>query len=247
MGDHILHASDIYRGNLIIGADETNLVDDLWAGYESHLPRAIEQLVSRERTLPAEVWLHTLVPFVASLFVRGKAYGIHYQDSTNANSARIFELQRLLAPVTCARWLVVHSLDSDHPYITNDLALAPGFDTTADLRNGWVIPLTRNAVLILMPQMNREVLVGDGEGSFHALIEHHDELPSDRKAINRGVARAAVECIVGPREADLVEHAAELESDAPSPHDSAWTQIPGKPRCPRVRLASTREPSRTRL
>jgi hypothetical protein len=94
-----------------------NVVDDVWAGYERDLIRALDELSNPTGTtsINATSWLRTLVPFVASLFVRGKefrerfrtrldrvgaggAFGDDQQRSDNVNMARLIEFQRLLAP-----------------------------------------------------------------------------------------------------------------------------------------------------
>lgn len=64
--------------------------------------------------------------------------------------ARLFELQRLLVPVTAARWVVQHCAPGAN-VITNDLGLVVTYDRDTG-NSGWAIPLTSNIILALSPK-----------------------------------------------------------------------------------------------
>lgn len=175
-------------------AEQRNVVDQVWTGYESHLPRAIAQLTHRGRPLAADVWLRTLVPFVTGLFVRTPDYfndldGQHttaFGDTSDvtsepyehANTSRLMVMQRLLAPVCAARWIVLHAPASER-HITNDRGLARALDSHTELPYGWTIPLNPTAALAVMPRMRGPVMYATIDGSFSAVIEHHDQLEGE--------------------------------------------------------------------
>jgi hypothetical protein len=106
---------------LASGAEDPGSVDRMISGYESQLPDVLDLLDLLDRTarVPLRAWLRVLVPFIAAMFVRGRDFGARFEGRPvvraagasgrdNTNRARLLELQRLLAPVTCARWVVLH-------------------------------------------------------------------------------------------------------------------------------------------
>lgn len=224
---------------------QRDVVDWVWGGYESHLPAAIARLAARDAPLPANMWIRTLVPFVTGLFVRHPNYFEQYgpnrwprwQDEAElstatepwpgANSSRLMELQRLLAPICAARWMVIHAEPSTR-YITNDLALAPCIDSTSDLPYGWTIPLTPTATLSIIPTMRGPVIRANEGGGFDAVIEHHDSARGGTVDTNRALAWVAHDLIVGAGREDVEQHA---DLMAQPPHEpwaimSPWAQIP---------------------
>jgi hypothetical protein len=90
------------------------------------------------------------------MFVRGRDFGNRFEQRAevqasgvssedNTNGARLLELAGLLAPVTCARWVVLHKAGNES-FIVNDLGLM----LTRDLGIGqdrFAIPTGRRTVL----------------------------------------------------------------------------------------------------
>jgi hypothetical protein len=176
-----------------------SIIDDAWGGYEQRLGPALDEISKegkregRLQTISAKTWLRVLVPFVASLFVRGREFSARYgnrmsriyatesfrdpkQQSDDTNVSRIMELQRLLAPVMSARWMVMHTR-SDHPVITNELGftLFRPPDGSSDL--GIAIPLGPHTILGLIPTWpvegrSRCIMKDRGTGQWRAVIEH---------------------------------------------------------------------------
>ncbi|MDT5172189.1 MAG: hypothetical protein QOD02_5567, partial [Mycobacterium sp.] len=156
-----------------------NVVDDVWAGYERRLIRALDELSNPRGTtsINATTWLRTLVPFVASLFVRGKefrerfqtrldrvgaggAFGDDQHRSDNVNMARLFEFQRLLAPTMAARWVVMHT-DNSHPVITSELGFTFSVSRAGD--QAIVVPVGPECILAVVPTWPRgRVILRDG-------------------------------------------------------------------------------------
>src|SRR5438105_4714605 len=123
-------------------------VDSIWTAYENRLPAALDALCIGAE-VEADTWLRVVVPFVAALLLRGPDFEKRFQQRLaevvpdlkrpTGGDARPFELQRLLAPVTAARWVVMHA-SGDSPIVTSDMAWAPYSDPMhAEL--GFAIPL----------------------------------------------------------------------------------------------------------
>src|SRR6266566_6584470 len=56
-------------------------VDDIWGEYEKKLDSALTALSDfRQNSIDANTWLRVLVPFVASLFVRGPEFVDRFND-----------------------------------------------------------------------------------------------------------------------------------------------------------------------
>ncbi|MGO4535158.1 hypothetical protein [Leifsonia sp. 2MCAF36] len=196
-------------------------VDETWTDIEQNLPAAIRQL-ELGGPLPANVWLRTLVPYVATLFVRGHEWEDRYMkrfqdawgretlregdgapDETSegfklaaagANGSRIIELQRVLALVTCARWVVCH-VTPPLQFLTNDL----GLTGTADLvtgQVGWIVPLSSTVGVGIFPAVWRDVLTWSGEDWF-AQIEHVYPDASTFDGLKEAIAAAARQFVVG--------------------------------------------------
>lgn len=161
--------------SIMDGKNHSELIDDLWGGYEANLNKAIDSLINEN--IDAKVWLRTLVPFVACMLVRGPDFdqrmtkrleniGIDEvspnSSKTNINYVRPFELQRLLGPVTVAKWIVAET-EGNELLITNDLGycrfLNPFFE-----ESGIAIPLDHKHVLMIIPRDEGDILgyVDDG-------------------------------------------------------------------------------------
>ncbi|MDQ0242005.1 DUF4238 domain-containing protein [Arthrobacter bambusae] len=203
------------KGFYSLRSDDPNsrIVDDIWKRYEESLHFAIDELADASKPLSANTWLRTLVPFVASLFVRGRDFADRYKHRVNPalhqflnkeqiNRARLLDLQRLLAPVTAARWVVLHHRDSARPFIGNELGLAGCVDIHTHER-GWVLPLRQDIALMIYPKVRRRVIAAHGR-EWITLVEHHTYIPEQAEKMNQTIAQAAQEFIYGPtREALL--------------------------------------------
>jgi len=202
-------------------AKPDNLIEDIWARYETDLPSSVEKLISG--SLDAETWARILVPFVAGLFVRGtdfnnrfnsrlNALGIETISKDNTNGARLFELQRLLAPVIASKWIVI-KVNGDRYLITNDLGYAPFVNPhTGD--KGIAIPLGLHHILAISPLMARTIAYADG-GSWIPVIEYVEEPPNSHLALNNILAFAAQRFIFGPDEESIKRN---LSITARAPH-----------------------------
>lgn len=192
-------------------------VDRIVSGYEPNLPTALD-LLERSSPVPLKVWLRTLVPWAASLFVRGADFGPRYSRRLRrefgaawdvadnplntpdvGNLARSLELQRLLAPVMAARWLVLHRRGGE-PFVINDLGVGAVEDPDTG-EWGYALPLSHSSVLAILPKLSRAV-AHYCSGSWWAVVEHEPyEDPDGTRTANNYAARAASEFVAA---ADLV-------------------------------------------
>jgi hypothetical protein len=192
-------------------------------GYESELP-ALLDLLDDGTPIPLQPWLRVLVPFVAAMFVRGRDFGDRFEQRSsvqasdvsswdNTNGARSIELHDLLAPVTCARWVVLHQ-DGREPFIVNDLGLMP----TSDLglqQGGFAIPIGRRSVLGIFPHRTRTVAQYD-EG-WQSIVEHRDLAESEAADFNHAMAQCATEWIAGADRGVIQRNAGHLAAAAIDP------------------------------
>jgi uncharacterized protein DUF4238 len=209
------------------GASST-VVDDVWSRYEDRLADAIETLTTNTTgRIDARIWTRVLVPFVAGLLLRGPDFnerfaqrmqsrsltgGISKQD--HINLARLFELQRLLAPVMTARWLVAHT-DGTSPLISNDLGYAIYRDPEFEM-SGMAVPLNQHAVLCLVPLRSRRILEARGF-SWAALIEHRPLDPGNHRGLNDAIALAAQRFMYGATQKAVEPHLQPLSEDRKHP------------------------------
>jgi hypothetical protein len=70
--ENILYSKGEYD-SVIDDLFERRVTDDLWNEYESNLPDLVNTLESRD-FLPWEMYINTLIPYAASLFVRDQGY-----------------------------------------------------------------------------------------------------------------------------------------------------------------------------
>lgn len=205
--------NNLYRVSrpVVSGDTDTDTVDSAVGRYESALPSMLDCLDGSE-SIRLEPWLRTLVPFVASIFVRGNDFAARFEarrvvktsgvsSSDNTNGARLIELQRLLAPVICARWVVLHRMGAE-PFILNDLGLMPTRDLSID-EWGWAMPISMHAVLGVFPRATRTVAQYRG-GSWNSVIEHRYLDVREMSSFNDRMALSATEWIIGP-DHELVE------------------------------------------
>lgn len=187
------------------GAADPLMVDKIWGDYESGIADAIEGTL--KPSLDAITWARVLVPFVTCLFVRGPEFGLRFDarlrsigfvsDSDNTNLARMMELQRLLAPILTAKWLVLRA-HGDGDIIVNDLGFA-GFISPRAAESGLSVPLDRSHVLMIIPQRDRTVAQASGD-SWYATLEHDDLTPGNHLLLNKTLDRVAQRFIFGPNE-----------------------------------------------
>ena len=223
---YIARAENIgYVNNLYdLDGQEAKTVDSSWSGYEHRLPEAIS-ILEDSRPLEADVWLRVLVPYVTSLFVRGREWETRYQarftdawgpdiftppanpeddhsgsirgilTTGNANGSRLIELQRLLALVTCAQWNIVHSAPRQ-AILNNDLGLT-GTLIPHTKEQGWVIPLLRKVAVRLFPRDRRRVVTWRKDRWF-AIVDNDYLTSSGNTGLNRSIAAVARDFVVGP-------------------------------------------------
>ncbi|MGO4120706.1 DUF4238 domain-containing protein [Arthrobacter sp. YAF16] len=189
---------------------EPDSLDEVWSHYERQLPRATEALTADPTTLTAPTWLQVLVPFATSLFVRGAEFGPRYSQrnpmltdmaegrtADHISNGRIFEFQRLLAPVTAAEWTLLDAADSGGRFITNDLGLTPVGHAKGAPTPGYVIPLSPRFAVMLTPVRQRWVMVWR-DGAWRTLMARHSLAAADVTAINASTASFATEFLIAP-------------------------------------------------
>lgn len=210
-----------------------NVVDDVWAGYERRLIRALDELSNPRgmTSINATTWLRTLVPFVASLFVRGKefrerfqtrldlmgaggAFGDDQHRSDNVNMARLIEFQRLLAPTMAARWVVMHT-DNSHPVITSELGFTFSVSRAGD--QAIVVPVGPECILAVVPTWprGRVILRDGGTGQWRAQIERVVLQPGEQIGFNRALANMANDFLAGPTRESVELHRDVLDGATP--------------------------------
>jgi hypothetical protein len=184
----------------------------------------LDALGDRERHLDGGTWLETLVPFVASLFVRtayfktqfesrfpgltGPAAGVdaageadRWHDNTLQGAQ--LEWQRLLAPTMAARWIVLHG--SGAPILaTNDTArCVTSNPTTGEVAYG--IPLDVCKVLLVARQETRRILDWDGR-RWMAVVQHEDVSDERLLGCRRAIQLAAFMEVYGPTRESVGAH-----------------------------------------
>lgn len=182
-----------------------NAIDNVWFGYEENLSAAIEALING--TIDASTWARSLVPFIASLFVRGPDFNRRFEarlagfpkdkmSIDNTNLARIMELQSLLAPILAAKW-IVYTATGNNCLITNDV----GFAVHLNMRThelGFAIPLDMWHVLVIVPTRSRLILAVKN-GKWVPLIDY-GVIPTDTYELNATLAAGAYKLVFGPDE-----------------------------------------------
>jgi len=121
-----------------------------------------------------------------------------HEKFVSPNPIRSLEMQRRLALVTCARWLVIHS-DGTRRFISSDLGLCRTTEGAARL-HGWWIPLDPRTALALFP-VDVRFVARYGIGGWSATIEHADLVGEPP---NSDLAQAATEFLYAESLEDLV-------------------------------------------
>jgi Protein of unknown function (DUF4238) len=223
MAEDIAHEEDLYA---VSDPFHASMVDDTWKSLEGRLTPMLQHLVDPSNNwIDLRTWLGMLVPLVASFFVRGVDFAERFErrapvaatssDRTGTNVARLIEIQRLLAPVMCARWVVLHRAESGIPFITNDLGVAPTTDLVVG-QEGWSIPLTPDVLLGVFPSRARAIGVLE-DGSWRPVIQHHLVEAREAHSHNEAVAAAAQSFVLGPTRSSVETMQAILQRSAPIP------------------------------
>jgi len=192
-------------------ASRPRLLDEIFTRYEHDLPSAIDALI--DGSVDARTWARVLVPFVAGLLVRGPDFNTRFShrlqalgiDSStdNTNRARLFELQRLLAPVMAAEWIVLRTtgpgsvIQSDVGYV--------GFTNVNVGHLGIAFPLRLDRVLVLVPRRAGPIVM-ESEGRWVPLITHSDLGPGNHLGLNQVLASSAHRFVFGPDEQAITPH-----------------------------------------
>ena len=196
---------------------DEDTVDPALNGYEPDLPLALD-LLEGAMPLPMETWLRTLVPYVTSIFVRGADFAPRFMARPvmaaltdpgmpdNANAARFIELERLLTPVCCARWVVWHRSGGE-PLVLNNLGLTGTLDSDTG-QPGWAIPISKTCLLSIYPRPQRSVAMYQGD-AWWPLIEHVHLDSAQAHSFNDAMAHMATSYVAGAT-AELVERLAPL-------------------------------------
>ncbi len=194
---------------LIDNSKSPELVDQIWTEYERHLPVAVDNLI--QGRLTAETWCRVLVPFVACMLVRGPDFNERFNTRSeflrlqnpkfsltpdNANVARLMELQRLLACVLAARWIVLTAYGGED-LITNDLGYSPFIHPENGGARGMAIPLGNKSILAIVPEMMDRPIARAIDDEWIPIIEHRDLLPANHQALNRAMAQNALRFVFG--------------------------------------------------
>jgi hypothetical protein len=210
--ENVGYVNDLYRVSKLLLWDTTGTsIDPFLHGYEPALPAALDDL-EQAAPMGLGVWLRTLVPYVAGIFVRGQdfiprfmkrpivaAFG-EFNTPENANSARFLELERMLAPVCCARWVVLHK-NSGESFVLNDLGVTATLDKVTG-EHGWAIPIGKDSILGIFPKEKRS-LAHYEEGKWRPIIEHRPLDGTESKAFNDAIAHLATSFVIGPDQAEL--------------------------------------------
>lgn len=215
------------------GSWEPDTLDEVWSFYERQLPRAIQSLTTDPMSLSATVWLRVLVPFVTSLFVRGREFGERYmrrdveltttlRDSgrlsdDHVNGGRVIEFQRLLAPVTAADWTLLRVDDPSAPFITNELGLTLVSHAAGATSPGYAVPLTSEFAVMITPQELRPVM-SHANNSWAPIIGRLSVTAADVTAINGSMAYFANEFLIARERNSLEAFTMQWEG----PHGADW-------------------------
>ena len=198
------------------------VVDKTWLAYENHLGTVLDVLraTTDRYAIDAHSWLTVLVPFVASLFVRGPDFNERYearpgmkeiyahvakQDPAyprdNTNMARLMEFQRLLSPIMAASWTVLHAT-GNIPFLINDRGYT-FYKPNGSAQIGWLIPVGQDVALAIQPKTvnsGRAVVVDTCIAHWRAILEHRAISDEETAVFNRAIAGVASKFIIGPSE-----------------------------------------------
>lgn len=201
---------------LVESRGNPELIEKTWADFEGNLTEAIYLLIAGR--LDARSWIRILVPFVASMLVRGPDFNRRFErrlrvigleshmdliSEDNTNGARLLELQRLLGPVAVAKWTVVHVIGQE-PLITNDLGYAP-YQNEVTGEIGISIPLNPTYTLAISPRTQREILRVQS-GKWIPVIEYFHNMPNNHEGLNEALSSIAQRFIFGPDDTTIEKY-----------------------------------------
>lgn len=139
-----------------------------------------------------------MVPFVASVLVRGNEFDAAFRRRTqhvplpiatmDSALARAVDVHRLLAPIIVAKWIVVHA-PFGHEFIGNDRGWFPVVVGTAH-EVGIAVPLNRTAHVVLISQDIREVMEWR-DGMWRSTEEHYESPVPEIAISNRTISSMA--------------------------------------------------------
>lgn len=201
------------------GAVPETFVDESWGKVERRLPAALDELSgATEGLLRASTFAEVLVPFAASLFVRAPEYDARRagrlrrvfgpaserplglrdieNSRTQVNLSRVFELQRLFAPVMRADWALLKVKAGAPSLVTNDLGYAlwtPNQEPAAI-----IVPVSPEDALFLRPSLiGQRLCVAVGNDGWHVELAF-GLLDADAVlSINESIAAFAHSFLVG--------------------------------------------------
>jgi hypothetical protein len=189
------------------------IIDNAWAAYEAKLAPCIKKLT--QGTIDAVEWAGVLVPFIACLFARGpdfqrrmeariEARGASALAKTmpvdNLNYIRGMEIQRLLGPILCAKWIISRTPEKGK-LITTDLGFAVFQDPDGQI--GIAIPIDGQHIVQLIPRRYGDVAIA-GEDKWYPILEHRLLLSGNYAQLNQAIASQAQRFLFGKDE-DLVK------------------------------------------
>jgi hypothetical protein len=173
-------------------------LDNTFAAYERRLPRTISELAASAGSIPFDVWMKVLVPFVAGLSVRAPEFAERVAGAM-LQMSRWFEMSRVLAPLMAAEWYLLRTPPGSQ-LITNDR----GFTwTKVGSRTGLIVPTNSNSALQIVPRNNR-LIAGRATDGWRAPLLRMDLSSSDVDALNADISTAALYWIAAADKADVV-------------------------------------------
>jgi hypothetical protein len=193
---------------------DPDVLEKSWAGYEGNLPSSLDKLI--DGSIDAIEWLHTIIPFVAGLFVRGPDFEarmkirgkdvlespefMKYISADNTNWQRESEFQRIMGILTAAKWVVCEKMGPG-PFITNDKGWCP-VPVSLDLVPAIAVPLDTKHLLHIYPQKIGPIIYSK-EGKWKPIIQYQKITP-ESDAIFYGMINAFSEYfVIGPTELSL--------------------------------------------
>lgn len=226
---------------------DPEMLEKLWASYETSLGPTLDRLISND--VDAVEWLHVLVPFVASLLVRGpdfdernhgrlvKSLGREFVEEhvgvDNTNVVRLAELQRLMTAIIMGHWVVAETDESD-PIVLNEKGWTPCLlladQQTGELTSVLGIPLSRTHILHIHPRKGGPIL-HLRDGRWCPEIAYQRLVPGSVASQRQGAALTAARFMIGAtREAvtlDENDRKVLAESGSRPPFEPYW--FPGFP------------------
>ena len=179
--------------------------------------------------IDAYTWLTVLVCFVAGLLVRGPDFNRRFlrrfsdplrsqlakldpvfYGPDNTNLARIFQHQRLLAPICGAAWTILETSGAAEQ-ITNDLGFI-GFEHVQTHYRGIAVPLDPYHILTLRPTLQAFLAIANA-GTWLPELRFGKLSDKQHIAFTRIVGAVAERFVFGPTERAAAPHT--IKQDLP--------------------------------